>query len=581
MQIYEDAIIDIISVVSGIEKKELPPFLGKPKETNFGDYSFAMFAIAKENNVTPVQAAQMLATGINQYPAFANHKLIAKAQAAGPFVNFFVNQTDFIERIITKVRSQKEDYGSQIPIAHYHYVLDYSAPNIAKPFGIGHLRSTVIGGSIKKILEHCGHRVIGLNYIGDWGTQFGKVIWAFKHWGSEDELQKNSVKHLLDLYIKFHEEAEKPENTPKLEDEAREIFAQLEKGNAEYTALWQRFRDLSIAEFDRIYKLMNVEFEEVRGEAYYNDKMQAVIDELEAKGLLTLDDGAKIVDFKAKDEKSNLPNVIITKTNGASTYILRDIASAKDRIESFGADFLLYEVGQEQKLHFSQLKAILALMGYEWSERIIHIDHGLYRFNDAKMSTRKGNIVLMEDVLNESIERVRKIIHEKNPQLAQSAQFEEVARQVGVGAVMFFDLMNDRVRDVSFSWERVLDFSGESGPYIQYTHARISSILQKYDKKLPLRINYAMLGHDLERKLCLQMNNMPEIIDACAKSYKPHTLARYVLDLAQLFNEYYANQKIISENEEVTAARIALISAVKQTIENSLRLLGIDSPQQM
>lgn len=580
MQIYEEAIIDVISLVSGIDKPALPQFLSQPKETKFGDYSFAMFAIAKENNINPAEAAKMLAHGIETYPSFATHKLISKVEAVGPFVNFFVNQTDFTERILSKIKSQKDQYGSQIPLIHYHYVLDYSAPNIAKPFGIGHLRSTVIGGSIKKILEFCGHRVIGLNYIGDWGTQFGKVIWAYKQWGSEDELSKNSVKHLLDLYVKFHEEAEKPENTPKMEDEAREIFAQLEKGNEEYKALWTRFRNLSLNEFDKIYKMMNVDFDEVRGEAYYNDKMQPMIDQLKSMNLLKLDDGAQIVDFKDHGIES-LPPAIIIKSNGASTYILRDIASAKDRVDSFGAEFLLYEVGQEQKLHFQQLKAILKLMGFDWSERMTHIDHGLYRFNDAKMSTRKGNVVLMEDVLFEAIDRVKKIIQEKNQELATKPEFADVARAVGVGAVMYFDLMNDRAKDVSFNWEKVLDFSGESGPYIQYTNARICSIIKKYDKKLPLRIDYSLIGTEMERKLCLHLNQMPSVVDAVAKSYKPHTLARYALDLAQMFNEYYSQQKIITDNEPLSAARIMLVSCVQQTLENSLRLLGIDAPKEM
>ncbi|HLP80303.1 MAG TPA: arginine--tRNA ligase [Acidobacteriota bacterium] len=572
MIIYEDAIKELLVQVTGAKPELLP--LSKPKELAFGDYACAVFQVAKTQNKNPVEFAKELEPIIQQ--KLVGHKFLTKATAVGPYINFFVNQADYVERVLTKIRSQADDYGSSIPMVHYHYVLDYSAPNIAKPFGIGHLRSTVIGGAIKKILQFSGHRVIGLNYIGDWGTQFGKVIYAYKTWGNEEELKKGAVKYLLSLYVRFHEEAEKD---PKLEDAAREIFSQLESANEEYLALWKTFRELSLAEFEKIYQMMNVDFEEVRGESYYNEKMQAVVDEMKQKNLLVEDDGALIVKFD--NHNIALPNCIIIKSNGASTYLLRDIASARDRIESFGADFLLYEVGGEQKLHFQQLIAILKLLGHDWSDRMVHIDHGLYRFNDAKMSTRKGNIVLMEDVLNESVERVKAIIREKNPELAAKPEFEEVARQVGVGAVMFFDLLQDRQKDVAFDWEKVLDFAGESGPYIQYTHARIQSIIQKYGKKLPMRIEYAKLTDDLERRLVTKLEAMPVIVDQCLKSYKPHTLARYVLDVAQLFNEYYAKQRVIVEDEATTAARIVLINSVKRVIANSLRLLGIDAPREM
>jgi len=546
--------------------------LTKPKDSQFGDFALPTFAYAKEKGINPAQAATEIAQKITD----AKQDLIVDAVAVGPYVNITLNKTLYTKEVIQTILTQREEYGSQVPMVHYHYVLDYSAPNIAKPFGIGHLRSTVIGGSVKKILEFCGHHVIGLNYIGDWGTQFGKVICAYKRWGNEDKLKTESVGHLLDLYVRFHEEAKE---NPQLEEEARAIFAELENGNAEYLAYWKQFRELSLGEFERIYEMMNVTFEEVRGEAYYNDKMQPVLAELKEKNLLTLSEGAQIVDFSAHNIK--LPPVIIIKSNGASTYILRDIASALDRLDSFGADYLLYEVGQEQKLHFEQLKAILKLMGKEIAERIVHIDHGLYRFGDQKMSTRKGNIILMEDVLTESINRVRTIITEKNPELAASEKFSEISRQVGVGAVMFFDLMSDRIKDVAFTWERVLDFTGESGPYVQYTHARICSVLRKYARRLPEDKKYDLISTPSERKLIVLLDQFGSIVDQCAKTYKPHTLTRYLLDLAQAFNEYYQKEHILTDDADLTGARIMLLVSVRQVLANGLGLLGIDAPQQM
>ena len=560
-------VLTALSEQLNIPIDQLDSLLTKPKDPSFGDITLPVFSLAKGSN--PVQLAQEMAQKIE------NIALFSEVTVAGPYINIFFHQTEQSQSVIESILTKKEQYGAQQP-EKKTYVIDYSAPNIAKPFGIGHLRSTVIGNAVQKSLSFFGHKVIGINYIGDWGTQFGKVICAYQKWGDEVELEKAPVAYLLELYVKFHKEAE---NDETLNDEAREIFAQLEQGNKEYLALWKRFRSLSITEFDKMYELMNITFDEVRGESYYNEKVIDAQKLLEEKGLLTLSDGAQIIDFEKFNSK--LPPIIMVKSNGASTYALRDVAAAIDRVESFTAEYLLYEVGAEQKLHFQQLQKTLELLGYEWAKNITHIDHGFYRFENQKFSTRKGNIVLMEDVVNESISKVKELMSEKNPDLVASDEFETIAKHVGVSAIIFYDMKNDRVKDVNFDWNAVLDFQGESGPYLQYTHARLCSILRKFGDTLPTNINYDRLKEEQERLLLTHLGSFSEAIEQSLKQYKPHVVARYVLELSQLCNNYYAKNPIISEDEELTHARIVLMYCVRQVLQNGLRLLGITPVTQM
>jgi arginyl-tRNA synthetase len=541
-----------------------------PKEYTHGDLTFAVFAYAKKKQQSP----QELATKLSKLTY--DSTLVSQVSCLNGYVNFQINPQKFASDIITSALTKKEEYGSSIPLVFYQYVLDYSAPNIAKPFGIGHLRSTVIGDSIKRILEFSGHKVIGLNYIGDWGTQFGKVITAYKLWGNPQELTHEPIAYLLQLYVRFHEEAQ---TDPKLEETAREVFAQLEKGNEEYVSLWKTFRELSIAEFEKTYAKLQVEFTLYRGESYYNDKMQDTLKLLQEKGLLTADQGCQIIDFSKHN--STLPPLIIVKSNEGSTYALRDITSAIDRIKNLAADFLLYEVGAEQKLHFAQVIQTLNLAGFDFAQRMIHIDHGLYKLGNEKFSTRKGNIILMNDVIDQAIQKAKDIIAQKNPQLTQSPEVEQIAQAIGVGAIKFFDLSTDRVKDVSFNWESILDFHGETGPYVQYSHVRMCSILTKAQRKLSLKTPFTTLTHPLERKLLVQINQFQYSVNTALKQFKPHTIARYALDISQIFNEYYQQVKIVTEDEQTTNERLLLVASARQALANALYLLGIESLKQM
>ncbi len=564
---YIDTISKELATILAISHETLSKLLTKPKEKTFGDIALPVFTLSSGKN--PVEFAKEVASRITSIPQ------IQKAQAIGPYVNLFLQSEFLAQNVIRDIVVQKDTFGSMNDSNPKTYVIDYSAPNIAKPFGIGHLRSTVIGNSLKNMLTFLGQKVVGINYIGDWGTQFGKVICAYKKWGSQEKLQVDPIAHLLDLYVQFHEKAQTDES---LVEEAREIFSQLEAGNEEYMQLWKEFRKLSLDKFDQTYKMLQVSFDEVRGEAYYNDKMDTIVSQLREKQLLKESDGAHIIDFA--DFNIKLPPIIILKSNGASTYALRDITAAIDRVESFGADFLLYEVGAEQKLHFQQVIATLKLLGHEWAENMIHVDHGFYRFGDEKFSTRKGNIVLMEDVLHQSIDRVKKIIQEKNPELAHSPEFETVAKEIGVGAVMFFDMKNDRVKDVAFTWDAVLDFQGESGPYIQYTHARISSVLDKQNANTDT-IDYTQYQTVEEKYLLLALADFQIAIQQSVQNYKPHVLARYILELAQTYNDFYQKHKVLGNEEALTNARLVLCSCVAQVLRNGLGLLGIRTPRRM
>ena len=572
MQQFKSQVVEFISTY--INNPLIEKLLSTPKELSHGDFALPVFPLAKQSGQNPMEFAKELAQKMS---ADLPNEHVTQVVAVGPYINLFLNKAKVIETVLAQVHDQKDQYGATSQTNPTTYALDYSAPNIAKPFGIGHLRSTVIGNSNKNILQFLGHNVTGINYIGDWGTQFGKVIWAYKAWGNERDLQKDPIPYLLELYVRFHEEAEKSDT---MDDEARTIFAELEKGNAEYLKLWSHFRELSITNFQKTYDLMNVSFDEYRGESYYNDKMDLIIAQLRDKKLLKESEGAQIIDFTDFDEKSHLSPIILLKSNGGSTYALRDLAAAVDRVESFNADVLLYEVGAEQKLHFEQVFKALELLGYDWATDCVHLDHGLYRFRDGKMSTRKGNIVLMEDVLADSITRVKKIIEERNETLAKSSQFDDVANQIGVGAVLFYDMKHDRIKDLEFSWDKLLDFQGETGPYVQYTHARIQTILQKANFDLT-SYDVSLLTHEKERELVLQLASFTQQLEQAAKQYKPHVLCRYLLDVSQSFNEYYGAQKIIDDDKNATTARLVLISAVAQVIRNGLNLLGIAAPNEM
>ncbi|MFT4312415.1 MAG: arginine--tRNA ligase [Candidatus Woesearchaeota archaeon] len=553
----------VADILEPILQTSIAHALEQPKNLAHGDIALPVFVFAKGSN--PAQFAAEWVKKVQEFLQNTPHSLIQSITNIGPFINISINWTAIATDILEQTYTQTTKAQT--------VVIDYSSPNIAKPFGIGHLRSTVIGNAIKNILQFCGHKVIGINYLGDWGTQFGKVICAYQLWGNQEKLKKDPIPYLLSLYVRFHEQAKQE---PELEDKAREIFSQLEKGNEQYLAYWKEFRELSIGEFERMYAKMNVTFDYFRGEAYYNTQLESTFEKL--KNLTQISEGATIIPL----EEFNIETpAMIKKSDGASTYLLRDIAAAIDRIENFHADSVLYEVGSEQKLHFAQLKGVMAKYNADYEEKITHIDHGRYRFTDKKMSTRSGNIILIEDVLQESVHRIEKIIEQKNPALQNDAQYQQIIQDIGIGAIIFADLKNDRTKEVVFDWEDILDIQGESGPYIQYVITRIHSLQKKVTQTLP-EPDTTLLTTEQDRLLLLKLSQFYETIEQCANTHKPHTLARYLLTLAQLFNEYYAKHKIVDEkNLTLTSTRLYLFSHVQKILTKGLQLLGVNAVEKM
>lgn len=542
---------------------ELELLIEKPKNASHGDLAFPCFSLAKIKRKAPNLIAQELAEKI-QSPTFE------KVEVVGAYLNFFLNKKLVAEQLVSQIISQKGAFGTQEFGQDGNVTIDMSSPNIAKPFSMGHLRSTVIGNAIALIVEKCGYKPIKINHLGDWGTQFGKLITAYKLWGDEDKVKANPIKELLTLYVRFHEEAE---SNPSLEDDGRAWFKRLEDGDEEAQSLWQWFRDESLKEFARIYDLMNVEFDSFNGEAFYNDKMDRVVNLLEEKGLLVESDSAMVVELTEEE----LPPCLIKKSDGATLYATRDLAAALYRKENYDFVKSLYVVGHEQSLHFKQLIAVLKKMGYDWAEKMVHIPFGMMLKDGKKMSTRKGKVVLLEEVLNESIEMARHNIEEKNPSLANK---DEVAKQVGVGAVIFHDLKNNRMNDIEFSLEEMLRFEGETGPYVQYTFARACSILRKGNWQAEAAQHTFNTSWEKEWKVVSFLMEFPNAIKRACENFDPSLVAKYVVDLAQVFNKYYAEVRILEESEE-QPARLALVYSVTEVLKEGLRLLGIKAPEEM
>ncbi|MBS4216423.1 arginine--tRNA ligase [Neobacillus rhizophilus] len=547
-----------------LASQNIEQLIEKPKNQDHGDLAFPCFSLAKLKRKAPNLIAQELSEKI-QSPTFE------KIEVVGAYLNVFLNKKLVAEQIINNIINEKGQYGAHDFGQGGNVTIDMSSPNIAKPFSMGHLRSTVIGNAIALILEKCGYKPIKINHLGDWGTQFGKLISAYKRWGDEEKVKANPIKELLALYIKFHAEAE---TNPALEDEGRGWFKKLEDGDQEAHSLWQWFRDESLKEFSRIYQLMNVEFDSYAGEAFYNDKMDRVVQLLEEKQLLVESDQAQVVELTEEE----LPPCLIKKSDGATLYATRDLAAAIYRKENYDFVQSLYVVGHEQSLHFKQLIAVLNKAGFEWADKMVHIPFGMMLKDGKKMSTRKGKVVLLEEVLNESIAMARHNIEEKNPNLADK---DGVAKQVGVGAVIFHDLKNNRMNDIEFSLEEMLRFEGETGPYVQYTFARASSILRKagWKAETALAAVYQTTWENEWKVISMLMEFSNAIKRAC-ENYDPSQVAKYIVDLAQVFNKYYAEVKVLEESEEQNA-RLALVYSVTIVLKEGLRLLGIEAPEEM
>ncbi len=554
---------ELVKVLKKELNQDVESLLEIPPDASLGDYALPCFTLTKAFKKSPQEIAQSLAQKIKS-------PLLEKVEVKGPYLNFFINKKLIAESVLNEIFKKKEKYGASAIGKGKTIVIDMSSPNIAKAFGIGHLRSTIIAQSLRHLLISQGYKVIRVNHLGDWGTQFGKLITAYKKWGKEKELSNNPIRYLLQLYVRFHQEAEK---NPELEDDARSWFNKLEQGNKEARLLWKKFRDLSITDFKKIYKLLNVDFESYEGEAFYNDKMEPVIQELKKKNLLEESEGAWIINL----EKYNLTSAIIKKKDGATVYITRDLAAALYRKKKYKFDKMLYEVGSEQKLHFQQLFKILELLGNNWAKDCIHVNHGLYLDKDRKkLATRKGRTVFMEEVLSEAIDLAKKTIQEKNPSLENKGK---VAEAVGVGAIIFGDISNDRTNDIIFDMDKFLSFEGETGPYIQYTHARLCSILRKA-KLGKKKINYAVYDNE-EREIIKILGRFPQAISEALDHYKPHIVARYLLNLAQASNTYYVTHQILKAEEPTRSARLVLISAVQLVLKQGLRLLNIEPLERM
>ena len=557
--ITKENLIDIILKTNiGIEKDDI--IIEIPKDRALGDFAMPCFGLAKKMHQNP----SIIASNILEKMDKSNFDNI---EIKNGYINFFLNKRKTVENIINNVLNEKDKYAS-IDIGNgKNIVIDYSAPNIAKPFGVGHLRSTVIGNAIKNIYKKLGYNVIGINYLGDCGTQFGKLIYAYETWGNPEEVKKNPIRELNKLYVKFHEEAEKD---PSLNDEGRRIFKELEDGNPKYKEIWKWFRDESILEFKKTYDLLKInDFEVWSGESFYIEPAKDVIKELDSKHLLQISEGATIIDLG-----SDMAPALIKRTDGATLYITRDLAALLDRKKTYDFEEALYVVGNEQTLHFNQIKAVINKMGYDFSNQIHHIPFGLVLQDGKKMSTRKGKTVILHDVLVEAVNLASTYVKEH-----VSENIDEVSKMVGVGAVIFNDLKNYRTNDIDFNLQDILKFEGETGPYLQYTYARIKSLLSH---KINTEINYSEIVIDeYIWNIVFKLSDFKNIIIKAKEGYDPSIIAKYLLELAGLFNKFYANVKIIDNDEINSAFRLNVAEAVSIVIKEGLRILGIETPNKM
>lgn len=530
-----------------------------PKDRDMGDYAIPCFSFSKILKKNPIEIADIIKEKLD-------NKLYEKVYNINGYLNIFVNKKEVTKYVIEKVLTEKHNYGNTLIGKGKTIVIDYSSPNIAKSFGIGHLRSTVIGNALKNICIKNGFKVKSINYLGDYGTQFGKLIYAYKNFGDEKKVKENPIAELKKLYVKFHSEAEK---NPSLEEEGRKYFKLLEEKDEECLKLWSWFREESLKEFQKTYNLLGIDtFDSYNGEAYYNDKMDSVINELSNKKLLKISDGATIV------ELDDIIPALIKRSDGASLYITRDLAAAFDRKELYNFDEALYVVGNEQALHINQLKQVLSKMGYTWSQDIHHINFGMILQNGKKMSTRKGKTIDLKEVLEEAIDLAKTFVNKRN-----IAESNLVSQQIGVGAVIFNDLKNYRINDFEFNFEEILNFTGETGPYIQYTNARICSLLAQKEN---LRINYSDI--DINKNvwnIIFRIFNFEEVIKESKYKYDPSKIAKYLLDLAQDFNKMYAVEKFISEQPETTEFNLTIAQVTSLILEEGMRLLGIEMPSEM
>lgn len=561
---FKKEIANKIGQLVEMEHEKIMELIEIPPQSNMGDYAFPCFQFSKIFRKAPNMIAQDLASKLSP------DNIVGSVEAVGGYLNFFVNKSEFIKEVLTEVNEKGKDFGASTEGNGKTVLVEFSSPNIAKPFHVGHFVTTMTGSAIEKIYRHLGYETQRLNHIGDYGTNFGKQIAAFKHWGNEEALEKEPITELLRVYIKFHDEVE---NNPELETEARQLFKKLEDGDPEIVEIWQKFRDLSILEFKKLYKEFNIEFDSYNGESFYTDKMAEVVQMLKDKDLLVESNGAQIVDL----EKYGMPPCLIIKSDGATIYITRDLAAALYRYRTYKFYKCIYVVGNTQSLHFKQLFKVLNLMGFDWADNMVHVGTSLVKFADRKMATRSGDMIYAKTVLEEAAEKTLEIIESKNSNLANKA---EVAKKVGMGAVAYTILKNNKDKDIIFSWEDILSFEGDSGPYVQYTCVRGRSILRKAGE-FPTTADYSKLASDEEFSLVKLLDSFKTALKEAADRYEPFVITRHITELAKAYNKFYNSHPIMNAEADVKAARLHLTKAVCNVIETGLNIIGIEVPENM
>lgn len=560
----KNQIVNLLSQnIEVLTSEEISQLIEIPPKPEMGDFAFPCFRLAKSYHKAPPMIAQDLKESIG------NQAFLSEIKVVGGYLNFYVDKAQYAQQIIDKYNNAT-DYGCSDQGKDKTICIDYSSPNVAKNFHVGHLRTTIIGNSLYKIFSKLGYKVVRINHLGDWGTQFGKLIVAYKKWGSREAVEEKGIEELMDIYVKFHEEAEKDDS---LNDEARAWFLKMEQGNEEALEIWQWFRDISLKEFMRVYNILGMEFDSFAGESFYRDKTADVIKRLTDDGLLKESQGAMIVPLDEYD----MPPCIVAKKDGSSIYATRDLAAILYRKATYNFDRCLYVTGLEQKLHFAQVFKVIELMGNDYAKNLVHIPYGLVSLKSGKISSRKGNVIFAEDLLRESINKTTSIIEEKNPDIPDK---EEVAKQVGIGAIIFNDLYNQRIKDVIFDWNKLLNFDGETGPYVQYTYARASSVLRKIGE-VPDTIDYTLLTDEASIGLLKEIERYPQVIKDAAERYEPSVIARYSIDLAHAFNKFYHECQINAEDETTKYTRTNVVKIARYIIKDALSLLGIQCPEQM
>ena len=560
----KNQIVNLLSQnIEVLTSEEISQLIEIPPKPEMGDFAFPCFRLAKSYHKAPPMIAQDLKESIG------DQTFLSEIKVVGGYLNFYVDKAQYAQQIIDKYNNAT-DYGCSDQGKDKTICIDYSSPNVAKNFHVGHLRTTIIGNSLYKIFSKLGYKVVRINHLGDWGTQFGKLIVAYKKWGSREAVEEKGIEELMDIYVKFHEEAEKDDS---LNDEARAWFLKMEQGDEEALEIWQWFRDISLKEFMRVYNILGMEFDSFAGESFYRDKTADVIKRLTDDGLLKESQGAMIVPLDEYD----MPPCIVAKKDGSSIYATRDLAAILYRKATYNFDRCLYVTGLEQKLHFAQVFKVIELMGNDYAKNLVHIPYGLVSLKSGKISSRKGNVIFAEDLLRESINKTTSIIEEKNPDIPDK---EEVAKQVGIGAIIFNDLYNQRIKDVIFDWNKLLNFDGETGPYVQYTYARASSVLRKIGE-VPDTIDYTLLTDEASIGLLKKIERYPQVIKDAAERYEPSVIARYSIDLAHAFNKFYHECQINVEDETTKYTRTNVVKIARYIIKDALSLLGIQCPEQM